>query len=83
MEQAALKDTLAEVETALRGKLTDADRATLEQTRSELHAALGEGGKSSALGGGLRSALEKLEGEHPKLTAVLSKALDALSDLGV
>lgn len=82
-----LKDLAAEIETSLQsGAVTEGDRAVLEQVHSEVQAALSTPAPRTApvsLRDKLNDAIERLEGEHPRLTSLLSKSLDALSDLGI
>lgn len=82
-----LKDLAAELQTSLQsGSVSQGDRAVLEQVHSEVQAALSTPAPRrapSSLREKLQDAIERLEGEHPRLTGLLSKSLDALSDLGI
>ena len=86
MDPKALEELIAEIDSSLEGNLSSADRARLEQVRADLATALAaelEEHHAPSLRARLRSALEQLEGEHPQLTSLLGKTLDALSDVGV
>jgi HPt (histidine-containing phosphotransfer) domain-containing protein len=83
-----LKELATEIETSLQsGAVTDQDRAVLKQVQSELQTVLGAPASLASPPSGLRDKLtqviERLEGEHPRLTSLLSKSLDALSDVGI
>jgi broad specificity phosphatase PhoE len=86
MDRPSLRQLLDEVDSTLQGKVSDADRNTLQQTRADLDKALSTPPKPEAtpdLRERLQAALERLEGEHPNLTALISNTLDALSDVGL
>ena len=83
-----LKDLATEIETSLQNDaVTEADRAVLEQVHPELQAVLARPAPLASRPAGLRDklshAIERLEGEHPRLTSLLSKSLDVLSDVGI
>ena len=82
-----LKDLAAELQTSLKnGAVSEADRTVLEQVHTEVQAALSDPAPRPApvsLREKLQDAIERLEGEHPHITSLLSKSLDALSDLGI
>jgi hypothetical protein len=80
MSQRHLKELIAEIETSLRSDaITPQDRAMLEQVHADLTAEQ----PASGLRNTLSAAIERVEDEHPQLTALLAKALDALSDVGL
>jgi hypothetical protein len=81
MSDKHLKDLANEIESSLqRDSLTERDRVVL----SELQAALATLEPAPhGLRERLTHAVERLEGEHPRLTALLSKTLDVLSDVGI
>jgi hypothetical protein len=87
MTDERLKDLAHEIEDSLRSPaVPERDRALLEDVHAELKTALSslpQSVQTGSLRSKLRVAIERLEGEHPHLTSLLSKALDALSDIGV
>jgi hypothetical protein len=84
MTQHHLKELIAEIETSLRSHdITPQDRAMLEQVHADLSATLSEKQRAPGLRDSLNAAIERLENEHPQLTTLLAKALDALSDMGL
>jgi predicted glycosyltransferase len=80
-----LKELASEIGASLQDDaVAEGHRAVLEQVHSELQAVLAEPAKPPlGLRDKLTQALEQLEGEHPRLTSLLSKALDMLSDVGI
>ena len=82
-----LKNLAHEIEDSLRSPaVPERDRALLEDVHAELKTALSSPPQSvgtASLRNKLSVAVERLEGEHPRLTSLLSKTLDALSDIGV
>jgi Domain of unknown function (DUF4404) len=82
-----LSDLLPEIEAALRGDaISDHDRALLERLRGDLQANSSQNPgvqPAPALRSSLGQAIKHFEVKHPQLTGALSRALDALSDLGV
>jgi hypothetical protein len=83
-----LEQLAEEIETSLQsGAVTEQDRTVLKQVHSELQAALAVPVPLASPPAGLRDqlsrAIEQLEGEHPRLTSLLSKSLDLLSDVGI
>jgi hypothetical protein len=82
-----LEQLAEEIETSLQsGAVTEQDRTVLKRVHSELQAALAVPALASpqvGLRDQLRRAIEQLEGEHPRLTGLLSKSLDLLSDVGI
>jgi len=62
-------------------------RVLLKRVHSELQAALVVPAPLASPPVGLRDqlsrAIEQLEGEHPRLTSLLSKSLDLLSEVGI
>jgi hypothetical protein len=78
MTEKHLDDLAEQIERSLKSDDVSArDRSLLEQVQSELQA------PSASLRNRLTQAVDRLEGEHPRLTELLSKALDALSDVGI
>jgi Domain of unknown function (DUF4404) len=85
MSERSLRDTLAELEAALQDRALDPqERARLLSLHAQLESALRQ---PHAAPGGLRSeldaALARAEGDHPRLTGVLSRLLDTLSEIGL
>lgn len=83
-----LKELASEIGVSLKGDaVTDRDRAVLEQVHAELQTVLAEPAPLAKPPLGLRDklkqAIEQLEGEHPRLTSLLSSSLDLLSDVGI
>jgi len=83
-----LEQLAKEIEMSLQnGAVTEQDRTVLKQVHSELQAALVVPDPLASPPVGLREqlsrAIEQLEGEHPRLTSLLSKSLDLLSELGI
>jgi hypothetical protein len=88
MTDKPLKDLASEIETSLKNADVSAgDRSVLEQVHSELLAVLTAPAPLSTPPVGLldrlTQAIERLEGDHPRLTSLLSDSLDALSDVGI
>jgi hypothetical protein len=97
MPDRTLEQLLVEVDAALASDhLSDADRTLLERVRQDLAAAKhapatppvaaaqpSARAGSSQLRETLSSAIERLETQHPRLTSLLGKTLDALSDVGL
>jgi len=84
MTQKHLKDLANEIESSLqKGSVSESDRSVLEQVHTEIQAALAAPSQPDSLRDWLSHAVERLEGEHPRLTTLLSKALDVLSDVGI
>jgi hypothetical protein len=87
MADRPLQELLIELDATLRSgrALSAEDRALLERAHAELEVALAA--KPAATTPGLRQsvgeALQRLQVEHPRLSGLLSAALDALSDVGV
>jgi hypothetical protein len=83
-----LQELAAEIRTSLQDTALDGeDRAVLQRLHSELQAVLGTPAQSTepslTLRDKLARAVEHLEGDHPRLTSLLSKSLDLLSDVGI
>ena len=91
MTQRPLQELLAELELTLRsgGKISPEDRALLERVQVDLEVALASQPPAAApaephsLRDSVREALDRVQVEHPRLSSLLSRTLDALSDLGV
>lgn len=85
MSERSLRDTLAELEAALKDRALDPqERTRLQGLHAQLQAALNQ---RKAAPGSLRreldDALARAQGDHPQLTGVLSRLLDMLSEIGV
>ena len=88
MTEKHLEELADEIKASLRtGAVVEKDRALLEQVHSELKSVLSttpEGAKpQQSLREKLAHAIEQLESDHPRLTSLLSKSLDLLSDVGI
>jgi hypothetical protein len=87
MADQKLRDLITELKVLLQSdrEISSEDRALLEGTRAEVEAALNARSPkpSHLLRQNLGTTLERLQIEHPRLTGLLSAALDALSDVGV
>lgn len=88
MTEKHLKDLASEISASLQdGAVAEKDRVVLEQVHSELQAVLSTpvpvAEQPHGLRDKLRRAIEQLEGDHPRLTSLLSKSLDLLSDVGI
>ena len=85
MSERSLRDTLAELEAALKDRALDPqERTRLQGLHAQLQAALSQ---PKAAPGSLRreldDALARAQGDHPQLTSVLSRLLDTLSEIGL
>ncbi|HKP58400.1 MAG TPA: DUF4404 family protein [Polyangiales bacterium] len=88
MPDKRLHELVVELDQTLRagGAISAEDRALLERVHRELEATLARPSSPQpppTLRGNLRTALERVQAEHPRLSGLLSATLDALSDLGV
>ena len=88
MPQKHLEDLANQIESSLQSaSVSERDRSVLEQVQTELQTALATPSQLKSAPASLRDrlghAVDRLEGEHPRLTELLSKALDALSDVGI
>lgn len=89
MTERPLRELLSELEQTLRSgtPITPEDRALLSRVRADCEAALAPqpsaAGAPPTLRGNIRDALDRMQAEHPKLSSLLSRTLDTLSDLGV
>jgi CTP:molybdopterin cytidylyltransferase MocA len=88
MTDKQLKELAHEIDSSLQSDgVSESDRKVLEQVQSELQAVLGAHTAQASAPVNLRErltqAVERLEGEHPRLTQLLSKTLDVLSDVGI
>ena len=87
----SLESVLRELHEILDGapELGEAGRDSLRQAADEISLRLSErnGANEAAtgesLGDKLRESLERFEGKHPKLTGVVGRIADALSELGI
>lgn len=82
------EELASEIRASLQGgAVAEKDRAVLEQVHTELQAVLSAPSTAVEPPQGLREkltrAIEHLEGDHPRLTSLLSKSLDLLSDIGI
>jgi len=84
-----LRTTVSELEQVLRGtkNLDKESRQILEQAVQEIRAALQPETRSEtdrqSLIEGLRESVERFESTHPSLTAVLSRLIDGLAQMGI
>jgi hypothetical protein len=87
MADRTLRELMTELDATLRsGRAISAeDRALLERTRADLEAALASQPTATTprLRQSVGDALQRLQIEHPRLSSLLSAALEALSDVGV
>jgi Domain of unknown function (DUF4404) len=88
MADRTLRELMTELEATLRsGRAISAeDRALLERTHADLEAALAarpSAPPTPRLRQSMGDALQRLQIEHPRLSGLLSAALEALSDVGV
>ena len=86
-DQRSLEAILDELHEALEQapEVGDAARASLRQTASEIRSALErpEDSPPESLREQLSSALERFEVAHPRLTGLVGRIADAMSDLGI
>lgn len=82
-----LHDALSEVHDFLETaeELEDADRAELRSALQDIRTALHEDSKEneSSIGNGLRAAVERFEGRHPRLTEIVGRVADSLAEMGI
>ncbi|HET8939842.1 MAG TPA: DUF4404 family protein [Polyangiales bacterium] len=83
-----LEELADEIKASLQaGAVADKKREALEQVHSELQAMIGTAAPVAKpprdLRNKLKRAIEQLESDHPRLTNLLSKSLDLLSDVGI
>jgi hypothetical protein len=88
MPDKRLQELVVELDKTLRagGAISAEDRELLERVHRELEVTLARPSSPeppATLRGNLRTALERVQAEHPRLSGLLSATLDALSDLGV
>jgi Domain of unknown function (DUF4404) len=89
MPDKRLHELVVELDKTLRagGTISAEDRALLERVHRDLEITLASRPSApeppATLRGNLRTALERMQAEHPRLSGMLSVTLDALSDLGV
>jgi len=87
MTAKTLQELVIEVDAVLRNYvIANEDRPLLERLRADLEAALASrpsAEPASSLRNNLQAAIRGLELDHPRLTSLLSKTLDTLSDLGL
>jgi len=85
----SLNEILDELHEALEAS-DDLGEEVREQLRSaarEIQQTIGDDGSGAgapqSLGDRLNDALESFEGKHPKLTGIVGRIADALSDMGI
>ena len=88
----SLQGILDELHEALEAspEVGEAGRSALHRAAEEIRAALDENGSPAAedasegsLVDQLNAALERFEGSHPRLTGIVGRIADSLSDLGI
>ena len=85
----SLNEILNELHQALEASddLGEEAREQLRGAASEIRQAIGDDSSSSdtsqSLGDRLNEALESFEGKHPKITGIVGRIADALSDMGI
>jgi hypothetical protein len=85
----SLNEILDELHEALESSedLGDEAREQLRDAAREIQRAIGDDAPVSdapqSLGDRLNEALESFEGKHPKLTGIVGRIADALSDMGI
>ena len=87
----SLENVLRELHEILDGspELGEEGRDSLRQAADEISLRLGDrndaddAATGESLGDRLRDSLERFEGNHPKLTGVVGRIADALSELGI
>jgi hypothetical protein len=83
----SLREVLNELHAALEEspEIEAEGREALRQASAEIAAALDEpdGARTESLRVSLERALERFERSHPKLTSIVGRIADALSDLGI
>ena len=87
MTDKSIHELLTELEASLRSgqAISEQDRELLGQVHADVSAAVqAEPGQGDpAVKSGLQAAIDQLSAKHPHLSSLLSRTLDALSDLGV
>ena len=88
----SLQGILDELHDALEASsdVGEEQRAALRRAAHEIRAALGDDARAAAetadsgtLVDQLNAALERFEGSHPRLTQIVGRIADSLSDLGI
>ena len=85
----SLNEILNELREALEASddLGDEAREQLRSTAREIQQAIGDDASNvdapQSLGDRLNEALESFEGKHPKITGIVGRIADALSDMGI
>ena len=85
----SLNEILDELHEALEASddLGEEAREQLRSAAREIQQTIGVDGSSSdakqSLGDRLNEAIESFEGKHPKLTGIVGRIADALSDMGI
>lgn len=87
MADPKLQELMTELKVLLQSdrEISTEDRALLERTQAEVEAALGAhpAKPTPRLRQNLGTTLERLQIEHPRLSGLLTAAMDALSEIGV
>ena len=86
MPDKTIHELLVELEASLRGgdAINDEDRALVRDLHADLNAAVAKPAAAPAnLRPNLSAAVDSLSARHPRLSSLLSRALDALSDVGL
>jgi hypothetical protein len=87
MADQKLRELMNELDATLRSgrPISAEDRALLERAHAEVEVALAAkpAAPTPRLRQSVGDALQRLQIEHPRLSSLLSSALDALSDVGV
>lgn len=83
-----LREALGEVHDLLENtrELASEDRAELRSAMRDIQNALSEGSTdtlSGSIAEGLRAAVGRFEDRHPRLTEVIGRIADSLSEMGI
>lgn len=87
--RASLNEILKELHEALEASddLGEEAREQLRSAAREIQQTIGDDGSGAdapqSIGVRLNDALESFEGKHPKLTGIVGRIADALSDMGI
>lgn len=87
-QEQSVEEILSELDTLIGGSgdLADDQRALLTSAVGQIREALDRGDQAAerdTLMGRLRETLEDFEEDHPRLTALVGRVADSLSDLGI
>ena len=87
MSDKSIHELLTELEASLRGgqAISEQDRELLGKVHAEVSAAVRAkpGHSVPSVKPGVQTAIDQLSAKYPHLSSLLSRTLDALSDLGV